>query len=100
MSAQIIACVPTREDFAPLRALKTGKWDKEIRNDEGVTVAEYLCTSDDGICVCVRVRELPPSCRIVRAEIELPAQPARTKIVERVNCDKSTREEVLAESVA
>lgn len=98
--AKIIARVPARTDFAPLRALHTGKWDKDINDDEGVTTACYRAYSDDGVEMVVRVCELPPSCKIVREEIEVPAREAHTKIVEKVICDGVTREEVLAEASA
>ena len=91
--SQILASVATREEFAKLRHLVTGVWQKEVRV-YSEPVATYRATADCGIRLVVEVNELPPSCKVVEEVEDVPAvkaQPATQKIVRRIVCKDSSK---------
>jgi hypothetical protein len=91
--SQILASVATREEFAKLRHLVTGIWQKEVRV-YSEPVATYRATADCGIRLVVEVNELPPSCKVVEEVENVPAikaQPATQKIVRRIVCKDSSK---------
>lgn len=95
--AKIIAHVDTRAAFAPIRALRHGKWEKTITRDNGEGCARYEGVSDGGVKLHIYVRELPPSCRIVETQELLPAEPAKPErlvTVRKVKCDATTAADV------
>jgi hypothetical protein len=83
---QIICCVKTRADFAPIRALHAGKWSKGITKENEARYSAVV----DGVPISVVVSELPPSCKIIEDVVEVPASPARQEIVRRVVCNDAT----------
>ena len=90
---QILASVATREEFAKLRHLVTGVWQKEVRV-YSEPVATYRATADCGIRLVVEVGEMPPSCKVIEVVEDVPAikaQPATQKIVRRIVCKDSSK---------
>lgn len=88
--AKIICGIETREDWAKVRALHIGKWDKTDATDyqEEKANLEYSAFVD-GIHINVRVNELPPSCRVVE---EIKDVPASRITIRRLVCDDPSKE--------
>ena len=91
--AKIIAHVDTRAAFAPVRALHRGVWEKQADVDEGINFLRYRATLESGVAIVCKVRELPPSCRIVEETVDVPAMAARTDVRRRIKCDAHTKAE-------
>lgn len=92
-SNQIIASFKTREEFAKIRHLVKGVWEKEVRV-YSEPVARYKAVAECGILLIVEVNELPPSCRIVEEVVAVPAvlaQPITQMIVRKVVCRDSSK---------
>lgn len=93
--SHLLASVATREEFAKLRHLVTGIWQKEVRvYSYSEPVATYRATADCGIRLVIEVNELPPSCKVVEEVEDVPAikaQPATQKIVRKVICKDSSK---------
>lgn len=85
---KIICGVATREDFAPIRALHVGVWDKDVQT----SVCTYRCTLASGIILVCEVSELPPSCKLVEETFVVPAMPEHTVTKVRVICPKTKEE--------
>ncbi len=82
----IICRVRTRNDFAPIRALRHGVWTKEVREDEGVMTTRYQGRIDAGTQITCYVCELPPSCRIEETPVRVEAH---TRIDRKVICTEA-----------
>ena len=92
-NAKIIAHVDTRAAFAPVRALHRGVWDKLAEVDEGMNCLRYSATLESGVEINCKVRELPPSCRIVEETVDVPAMAAHTEVRRSIKCDADTKAE-------
>lgn len=91
--AKVICSVATRADFAPIRALHTGVWDKEVETDH----CTYRAKLASGIELVCEVRELPPSCKVIEKQVLVPAMPEHTITRRHVECPK-TKEELVVVS--
>jgi len=92
-SNQIIASVKTREQFAKIRPLVKGVWEKEVRV-YSEPVVRYKALAECGILLIIEVDELPPSCKLVEEVVAVPAvsaQPATQMIVRKVICKDSSK---------
>lgn len=85
-SNQVICRVRTRAEFAPIRALRHGKWEKQINEEDGVPLMRYDGIADCGTRFTCYVCELPPSCRIEETKVEVEAH---TKIERKVVCTEA-----------
>lgn len=85
---KIICRARTRADFAPIRALRHGLWEKNVSEDDGILTMRYWGYTDMGTEVVCFVCELPPSCRIEETKVEVEAH---TRIERKVICTE-TRE--------
>jgi hypothetical protein len=94
-SNQIIASFKTREEFAKIRHLVKGVWEKEVRAElYSEPVVRYKAVAECGILLIVEVNELPPSCKLVEEVVAVPAvsaQPATQMIVRKVVCRDSSK---------
>ena len=66
--AQIIAALKTRAEFANIRALHKGKWERDVKAS-GITYTAHI----NGIRVFVEVCEFPPTCKIVEETVHIEA---------------------------
>ena len=93
-SNQIIASFKTRKEFAKIRHLVKGVWEKEVRVYSEEPVARYKAVAECGILLIAEVNELPPSCKLVEEVVAVPAvlaQPITQMIVRKVVCRDSSK---------
>jgi hypothetical protein len=92
-SNQIIASFKTREEFAKIRPLVKGVWEKEVRV-YSEPVVRYKAVAECGILLIIEVNELPPSCKMVEEVVVVPAvlaKPVTQMIVRKVVCRDSSK---------
>ena len=87
LTASIILSVKTRADFAPVRALHKGVWEKmPPRFDDNDQIEVRYNAVINGVNVTAYVAELPPSCVLIREEVVVPEH---TETRQRITCPEA-----------
>ncbi len=92
--AMIIMGVQTREDWAKVRALHVGKWDKITSASENAGDVLRYQANINGVDFNCYVNEAPPSCKI---EVTYREVPAHRMEIRKLVCNDPTKDEALAE---
>lgn len=75
--------VHNRQDLQTLMKVAP-KWDK---TPSGKSILYQAIVDNYTVCIFACDEALPPTCKVVKEERVIPAQPERTEIIERILCD-------------